>query len=552
MKNSKAAHGSPMVKRTARFSNACKLVMFCIIASMVILPIIKMFANITPENIKKVLSSSVFSTGLMNSVTSTLTATVITIIIAYSLAYFMERSAIKGKGIFNFILIMPMLIPSISHGMGLIILLGNNGILTNLLHLNSNIYGFWGIVIGSVLYAFPLAFLMFTDVMRYQDSSPYEAAKVLAIPPVKQFTAITLPYLRKPLISIIFAVFTMIITDYGVPLMVGGKFSTVSVIMYQEVIGQLNFGNGCVYGAILMLPAIVAFLLDSVNKDKSNSAFIIKKFNLVQTVPVKIAGYVFCGCVSLFALFPIVSFGVLGFAEKYPYNMSFSLRNIQSVLNLNGDTYLLNSIIIALFVAVVGSLIGFITAYLTARMKNAFSKVLHLISITAMAIPGMVLGLSYVITFKDNVIYGTLMILIMVNIVHFIASPYLMMYNSFSKINENIEAVGQTLGIGRFRLIKDVFIPQSLSTLAEMFIYFFVNSMMTISAVSFLAKTSTKPISLMINQFEAQMQLESAAIVSLTILAINLIIKGLMYLLKKYIAKKEITLKNDSALRESL
>ena len=154
-----------------------------------------------------------------------------------------------------------------------------------------------------------------------------------------------------------------------------------------------------------------------------------------------------------------------------------------------------------------------------------------------MAIPGLVLGLSYVITFSGSAIYGTVIILIMVNIVHFIASPYLMMYNSLAKINENLEAVGDTLGIPKIRMIKDVFLPQSVSTLLEMFMYFFVNSMMTISAVSFLANTDTKPISLMINQFEAQAQLGNAAIVSIFILLINVLLKGSLSLIAKKLKK---------------
>ena len=88
-----------------------------------------------------------------------------------------------------------------------------------------------------------------------------------------------------------------------------------------------------------------------------------------------------------------------------------------------------------------------------------------------------------------------------------------MMYNSLSKINENLEGVGHTLGISRGHMIIDVFIPQCKETMIEMFSYFFVNCMMTISAVSFLASTANKPVSLMINQFEAQMQLECAAVV---------------------------------------
>ena len=76
---------------------------------------------------------------------------------------------------------------------------------------------------------------------------------------------------------------------------------------------------------------------------------------------------------------------------------------------------------------------------------------MHLIAITSLAIPGLVLGLSYVMTFKNTPIYGTILILILVNLVHFFASPYLMMYNTFGKINQNLESVGQTLGISRIK-----------------------------------------------------------------------------------------------------
>ena len=158
---------------------------------------------------------------------------------------------------------------------------------------------------------------------------------------------------------------------------------------------------------------------------------------------------------------------------------------------------------------------------------------MHLSAITSAAVPGIVLGLSYVLLFKNSWIYGTIVIMAMVNVVHFISSPYLMMYNTFSKLNENLEAVGHTLGISRAYMIRDVFIPTCKGTIIEMFSYFFVNCMMTISAVSFLATTANKPISLMINQFEAQMQLECAAIVSILILLVNLSIKLIVKRLNK-------------------
>ena len=114
-------------------------------------------------------------------------------------------------------------------------------------------------------------------------------------------------------------------------------------------------------------------------------------------------------------------------------------------------------------------------------------------------------------------------------------------------MNENLEAVGMTMGISRFRMLKDVFFPQNFGTVLEMFSYLFVNCMMTISAVSFLASRTNRPISLMINQFEAQMQFEYAAVVSLLILVVNILMKAIIAILKKYLFNTERRKKRQSA-----
>lgn len=515
-------------------ADSTKALFAIIFLAMVFLPLGTMFANISSESIKKVLNSPQFGQAVLHSLISTTLSTLITIVIAFALAIFVERTNIRFRSLFAIIFTVPMLIPSISHGMGLVILFGNNGILTNLLHLNFNIYGLGGIITGSVLYAFPVAFLMLSDVIRYEDYSPYEAAEILGLSKVRKFSAITLPYLRKPLISVLFSTFTLIFTDYGVPLMVGGKYVTLPTVMYQEVIGALDFGKGSVYGVILLIPAIVAFIIDLLNKDRGNSAFVIKPYPRAEGTGKKVAAYIGCAIASLYVFLPILSFGVLAFATDYPKDSSFTFDNFLKAEKLRSFEFLSNSIIIALLVSVIGVGIAFMTAYLSARMKSKMSRFLHLSSITSAAIPGIVLGLSYVLAFKGMPIYGTIMILVMVNTVHFIASPYLMIYNSLSKINENLEDVAHTMGIYRHQMIRDVFIPQCKGTIIEMFSYFFVNCMVTISAVSFLANTNNKPISLMINQFEAQMQLECAAVVSLIILAVNLLIKGIAHFLKNH------------------
>jgi iron(III) transport system permease protein len=487
----------------------------------------------TGRDIVAVTMSVQFRQSLRNSVLAAGTGTIISIAAAYILALCLVRTNMRFREAFSIFTSLPMLIPSISHGMGLILILGSNGVFTRILGLRQSIYGFKGIVLGSVFYAFPVAVLMLSDILKYEDGSPYEAAAVLGIPQRSQFFSIAIPYLRKPLISVFFAVFTLIFTDYGVPLMIGGRFITLPVLMYQEVIGLLNFNRGSVIGSFLLIPAVIAFLFDLLTKDAGNQNFTIQEKTKKENPLRDSIAAAYSVFICIIIVLPLGIFIFLTFVNKYPLDLSFSLTNIVKTLNMNVGTYLINSLIIALGVSVLGTLLSYVVACFTARTPGKTSKTLHLISITSLAIPGLVLGLSYVLFFKGSFLYGTISILILVNIIHFLASPYLMAYNSLCKLNGNLEAVGQTLGINRFFIIKDCLVPQTKLTIFEMFSYFFVNSMMTISAVSFLNTVRNKPVSLMITQFEAQLFLEGAAFVSLLILICNFAVKYLFYFLRK-------------------
>lgn len=513
--------------------DALKVALCLFFAITVIFPLCCMFLKMGDADVIKIWSSVQFKSALLNSIVLACIATVISLVLAFSLALCVERSAIRFKNIIMIVMTLPMLIPSISHGMGLIILFGANGILTNMLHLDGSIYGPVGIVVGSVMYSFPVAFLMFIDVMKYEDGNPYQAAQILGIPKWNQFVKITCAYLKKPLISIIFATFTLIVTDYGVPLMIGGKCTTLPVLMYQDVIGLLDFGKGSAIGVVLLLPAVLAFIIDMFNTDKGNSNSTRVPYLIGKNKVRDVISTVYCGVIALVVIFPILTFVLLSFVKKYPIDLNFTVEHIERTFGMSGGKYLLNSFLIALFVSAIGVVLAFFIAYLTSRLKSKVSRLLHLASIISLAIPGIVLGLSYAMAFKKWPIYGTFVILIMVNLVHFFANPYLMMYNTLGKVNQNLEAIGRTLGVRRLYIIRDVIIPQTKYTAIEMFSYFFVNCMMTISAVSFLTTIKTKPVSLMITQFEAQMMLECSAFVSLLILVINLIMKFLVYFIKK-------------------
>jgi len=529
--------GTVSIRRKWKASVPIKILLCIFWLFAIILPLFRMLSTMASVDVLAVMSAKKFAKALLQSLTVSVTATAISVSLAGLLSWAVARTNIRHKALFITLLTIPMLIPSISHGMGLIIILGSNGWLSRLLGLSGGIYGFWGIVIGSVMYSFPVAFLMLYDVLRYEDGTPYEAANVMGFSVVKKFFAISFPYLRKPLISVVFATFTMIITDYGVPLMVGGKFMTLPVMMYQDVIGMLDFGKGSVIGMILLIPALIACILDMVNRDKGNASFVGKPYGIRKNKVRDRIAYLMVIIVIILVFLPIGSFAILAFVNKYPIDMSLTVKNILQAIHMGAAEYLRNSLIIAVVVSVLGTALALFNAYMTARNRTKLSYVLHLMSITSLAIPGLVLGLSYVMFFKSTFIYGTFAILFLVNSMHFFSSPYLMAYNTFGKINENLEDVGSSMGISKWKVIKDVLLPQSIGTIIEMMSYFFVNSMMTISAVSFLANVGNKPIALMITQFEGQMQLECAAFVSLVILLINIIMKSVVFAVKKKLTR---------------
>lgn len=511
-----------------------KYFLFLFWSVSIILPLLNMMSAIVHADIVSTISSSRFIKALFNSINVSITSTIISVLLAFILSFCVARSNIKHKNIVNTLLTVPMLLPSISHGMGLILILGTNGWISNLIGLNGiGIYGFWGIVAGSVMYSFPVAYLMLYDILKYENYIVYEVAEVLGISFRDKLLSITLPYLKKPLLSILFATFTLVITDYGVPLMIGGKYITLPVMMYQDVIGMLDFSKGAIIGLVLLVPAFIACILDIVQREKCNTSFYTKKFLIkINRTRDNFASLIIIIFLILLLL-PICSFSFLAFIKRFPIDFSFSLDNIMYTINRGGIQYLINSIVISFGVSVIGIVFAFISAYITTRAYSVICFSIHFFSIIPLAIPGLVLGLSYAYFFSDSFIYGTLAILILANTVHFFSSPYLMAHNTLKKINRNLENVGETLGINKYFIIKDVIIPQTKESLFEMFCYFFVNSMMTISAVSFLANYSNKPLSLMIVQFEAQMKLESAALVSLAILFINIIMKAFFYYYRK-------------------
>ncbi|MBO4538577.1 MAG: ABC transporter permease subunit, partial [Erysipelotrichaceae bacterium] len=307
----------------------------------VLYPFFCLIAAIEPGSLQPLIESTQFKKALLNSLSVTSFSTVISLAIAYTIAFTINRTRIRHREFLTMLFTLPMLIPSISHGIGFINLFGTNGLVANL-----EIFGFKGIVMGSIMYSFPTAFLMFNDAFKYIDNSLYENARVLGLNRWETFRKITFPYMRKSFFPSLFAVFTLIFTDYGVPLTIGGNYITLPVYLYKQVIGLLDFSKGTIIGMFLLIPATISFLLDAFRADHEVNDNVVNAY----VVPENKARDVICAILSYSVIVLMVailgSFVYLSFVRKFPSDMSLSLFHFGYLARNDLSKYFFNSLII--------------------------------------------------------------------------------------------------------------------------------------------------------------------------------------------------------------
>lgn len=502
--------------------NTFKILIISFFTIFIVIPLIKLITNINDTDVLEILGSPNFIRALKISLQTSILSTIISVFISYVIALSMIRSNIKFKGLFKLVLIIPLLIPTVTHGLGAIVLLGENGLLTKILKTSGSIRGFWGIIIGSVTFSLPTGILLISNMLKKEDASLYNQANNKGISKWKQFKAITLPYVKKPMIAVVFTIYAMIATDFGVALMVGGDDIRLPVLMYYAILEHMKFNKGVVIGAVLLIPTTISFVINLIignkEKNKFNKGFKIEPFEIEDNKIRDGFYYLINFIIMLYIVLAVASFAILSIAPNFPNDMTITLKNIVDIFRTDARRYLPNSLLIASCTSVFGVIIACMVASVTANNKSAFAKTLHLFASLSKAIPGIVLGLLYVFAFNKSRIFGTFWLLTLVNIVLFFGTPYLMIYDKL----ESDELISV---IGKFKSEK--------VTLLEMISHFFVNTMITTSAVAFVTTADKKPISLLINPFEKNMMIESAAFISMIILLTNVIFKVLIYILKQ-------------------
>lgn len=501
-------------------------------------------AFIGAANYVRYFSTPAIAASITNSLYVSVVAMVVTVCLAFVYAYALTRTLTPWRGPFRVVAMLPIFAPSLVQGIAFVYIFGNNGIWTRLTDINIGVYGAKGIIMAEVFYCFPHALLILIAALTATDARLYDAAAALGASKLKTFFTVTLPGVKYGLMSACFVVFTLVITDFGAPKVIGGKFSVMATEIYNQVIGQQNFTMGATVSVVLLVPALVAFVVDRLIQRRqyalvSSSA---KPLEPRKNLLAEWGLFAYCALIagSIAAIYLVIL--VVSLVDRWPYRLAFTLKHY-AFDTVGGYSPLLNSVYVSALTAVVGTAVAFLGAYLVEKWRTRASAPLYALSLLPVSIPGMVLGLAYIFTFNVsgsilNRLYGTLAILVISNLIHYFTVPFLTATTSLKQMDAEFENVGASMGVPFYKTFWRVTVPIALPSIISISMYLFLNAMVTLSAVVFLVAPGTELAAVAVLLMDDAGDTAQAAAMSVLIIAVGLGVRFVYWLLMRGVTRR--------------
>jgi iron(III) transport system permease protein len=467
--------------------------------------------------------------SLWNSLWVSSMVTMIVVPMAFTFAYALTRSCMPYKSLFRGVTLVPLLAPSLLSAISLIYWFGNQGVLKVWMQYTGidEIYGAPGVVLAECLATFPHTLMILVTALSMSDARLFEAADAMGTTAMRKFFTITLPGAKYGLISAAMVTFTLVITDFGIPKVIGGNFNVLATDVFKLVIGQQDFAKGAVVAILLLTPAVLSFSVDSY-VSRRQTAMLTARAIAYHPKPAPMFDRLmtlFCAGVALAVLAMLAMAVFASFATFWPYNLTPSLRHYtMGLLDAEVGIAFFNSLKMAGGTALFGTALVFCGAYLLEKTKgmDSLRSLVRLLAVVPMAVPGLVLGLGYIFFFNAttnplNGLYHTLTLLTLCTIVHFYTTGHLTAVTALKALDSEFEAVSASLKVPFYKTFWRVTMPLCMPALVDMARYFFINAMTTISAVVFLYSPETKVASIAILNLDEAGEMGAAAAMAVLI-----------------------------------
>ncbi|NIO04382.1 MAG: ABC transporter permease subunit [Proteobacteria bacterium] len=472
--------------------------------------------------------------SLYNSFYVSVVTMAVTTILAFFFAYALTRTTIRGKGFFNTVAFMPLIAPSIIQALALILLFGRNGLITaHLFKVDWSIYGAWGIVISEVLYCFPHALVILYTTLSAVDTRLDEAAESLGASALQVFWRVTVPSAKYGLLSAGALTFNLTITDFGNPVVIGGDYNVLATEIYAQVTNLYRFDLGATVSVILLVPSVAAFMVNYYVTRKSFALISGAARPFIRpSRPFRKWGFtIYCSLVSASIIMVFATVVMGSFVNVWPYDWSLTLKHYRFP-SLGGYSAIWTSFWISLFVGFLGAFFTLIAGYIVEKKKPFGVQILYLLSVMPAAIPGLVLGLGYILAFNRPYFffYGTPWIIVICVVIANFTLGTLSSISNIKNIDPSIEEAATSLGATSISTFVRLVFPLSRVAFFQNFVYFFMRCMTTISAVIFLVSATVHLAAIEIIWLDNDGWTASADAMSTCVIAIVLLMLGLLRL----------------------
>lgn len=488
--------------------------------------------TLTAANWLSVVMRPGFWSMMANSFAVSTAAAAVATLLGFFAAYGLVISQLPAwvKKAVRILMLLPLFLPSITYGFAVIYSFGRMGLISQFFGPPPfSIYGFWGLLIADVAYLLPPVFLIISNAFIYVDPRYAIVSRVMGDGFLRRFWTSALRPVAGACVSAFMLGFFLAFTDCGIPISIAGQYDVVATELYSTMMGAVpDFGRGAVVAISMMVPAVGAVaLLRWSEKLNFRSTDIVRPMLMPSAARDGAFLLFYAGLAAVLLCIFAVMF-IVPFVENWPYKPNFTIQHFIDILGEDdiGGIYL-RSIGVAAASAAIGTFISFAAALIQARSKlpRVCRSAMDGLAMMTSTLPGMVIGVGFLFAFSGTILQNTIAILILANLVHFFASPYLMGTAALSRMNAGWETTGLLMGDTWIQTIRRVVLPNARATLIEMFELYFITSMVTISAVVFLCGTSTMLLTTKIKEFSYYERFDAIFVLSLLVFVTNVAAK---------------------------
>lgn len=467
------------------------LAMALLIALFVLYPVLRVVTYPSPKDFLALLDHPRWVRAIVNSLMMAGLSTVTACFLGFVFALALTRPDIPGRSLFRTVSILPLFSPPFTVAFSYLLLFGRLGLITHtLLNLRVDILGWRGLWLSETISFFPIATVAISRVLENIPENMEFVARNLGANEVSVFRTVTMPLARPGVAAAMLLVALYVLADFGNPLIIGGDFPILATEAWYQIEGWADLRTAAMLASLLLAPALVLFLVErhwvgrrqyttivgrGVRGERSTTPRGLKVFLLVA-----------CSVVSLFVVLIYAGIVIGSLTKVWGVDWHLTLRHWTEALKR--WPHVENSLVVSGGAAVLAAALGLLTAYFTRAKSPGGSTVLDFGAMLPAAIPGVFLGIGYLLAFNGPpfALSGTIWILVLALCFWNLPFAYKTAASGFRQIDRTLEEAAANLGAPWFRVFIDVYFPLLRRTAGAAFITTFVNSVTNLSITMFL------------------------------------------------------------------